>query len=97
MTDDDILALLRQALETSLDGAEQPAFSADLPLTGPGAVLDSYEMLAFLVETDRLLGEPADIDLTVAVSLPGGGLSLDTIGTLASHIATEIRRKREQA
>jgi hypothetical protein len=97
MTDDDILALLRQALEKALDEKDRPVFDADLPLTGPGAVLDSYEMLAFLVETDFLLGEPADIDLTVAVSLPDGRLSLDTIGTLAAHIAAEIHRKREQA
>ncbi|MDR2573214.1 MAG: hypothetical protein LBC94_02520 [Desulfovibrio sp.] len=97
MTEDDVLPLLRQALENTLGDAERwPAFSAGISLTGRDAVLDSYEMLAFLLEVDRLLDEPG-LELAISVNPDSGERPLKTIGTLAAHIVAELRRKREQA
>ncbi|MDR1776454.1 MAG: hypothetical protein LBR31_01320 [Desulfovibrio sp.] len=100
LTDAEIRDLLRQALEvvfemTSGENDSKPAFSAGLPLTGPGAALDSYEMMLFLVQVDKTLNEKAGLDMVIDPALRGEDAPLRTMGALAAYIG-EIQRRREE-
>ena len=63
----EITGLLRKALkETLADSPEQADAHEDTsPLSGAGGLLDSYNMMLFLVEVDHLLSEATGRDIVL--------------------------------
>ncbi len=63
---DDILLILKRALEETQRGAPKPhAFSPELPLLGSAGVLDSLDTMIFLDHVDEMVSAATGKTITV--------------------------------
>ena len=90
MDAESIRQLIKDALEAACmtKGLDAADFSDETVLHGPGAALDSLDLVMSIVEIESRFGEAtgAEVNLADAVALPPEESPLRTLGTLAAHL-----------
>lgn len=90
MTRDEVLAVLREAVEATntFHGEARLTFALQTPLFGKGAVLDSLDLVSFLVEVETRLVERFGLEspLSDDRAMSQARSPFRTIETLAEYI-----------
>lgn len=89
MTRIEVLAILREAVDATnaFHGEQRLVFALETPLFGPGASLDSLDLVSFLIEVEtRLATFGLDSSLADDRAMSQARSPFRTIGTLAEFI-----------
>lgn len=89
----EVLGILKDALVTTLDGeVPEEGVSRDSPLQGPSGLLDSYEMMLFLVNVDSRLVERYGVEMVVDRVLADGTSPTATMGSMVDYVMKLLQR-----